>query len=134
MPSLQNLILTDRAATPVARTFAPLDRNPQTGVITVGHSPDGSVVSRATLSVSHRKTNGKLKTRMVLSVPTVQTETINGISSPRVVRSAFADLTFTFAATSTEQERKDVIGMIQSSFDTSKVLVNDTLIKGESIW
>lgn len=134
MPSLQSLILTDRAVTPVARNFAPLDRNPQTGVITVGHSPDGSVVSRATLSLSHRKANGKMKTRMVLSVPTVQTETINGISSPRVVRNAFADITFSFSATSTEQERKDVIGMIQSSFDTSKVLINDTLIKGESIW
>lgn len=134
MPAFQSLILTDRAAPPVSKTFAPAERNTQTGVVTVAHSDDGSVLARKKLTLSTRKASGKRKTRLLLSVPTVQTETINGIASPRVVREIYIDATFTFPDTSSEQERKDALGMFQSALDSSKVLVNDTLIKGETIW
>jgi len=134
MPAFQNLILTDRAATPVAKTFAPIERNTQTGVVTVAHSDDGSVLARKKLTLSTRKVNGKRKVRMLLQVPVVQTETINGIASPRVVREIYIDATFTIPDTSSDQEKKDAIGMFQSAFDSSKVLVNDTIIKGETIW
>lgn len=134
MAALQDLILTDRASTPVNRTFAPAGRNPSTGVVSLAHSSDGTVLNRSLLTISHRKVGGKMKTRLVLSVPVVQTETINGISSSKIVRQSYFDGTFTFALNSTEQERNDVVGMVASGFATTKVLTHNTLVKGEDIW
>jgi hypothetical protein len=95
---------------------------------------DGTPVSERKLSISQRRANGKVKTRLLLAVPVVQTETINGISTPKVVREAWVDCTFTFSLLSSEQERKDVVGMFMSALDPSKVLVNDSLVKAEGIY
>jgi len=67
-------------------------------------------------------------------VPVVSTQVINGISTPVIVRTAYVDSTFTFDATSSEQERKDIVGMFASSLDSTKVLVNDTLVKLQGIY
>lgn len=134
MPALQDLILTDRQSTPVNRTFKPAGRNPKTGVVTLAYSPDGTVQNRYTLTLSHRKAGGKMKTRMVLYVPVVQTETINGISSSKVVRQSFYDGTYTFSLGSSEQERNDVVGFVASSMLTTKPLIHDMLVKGEDVF
>lgn len=134
MPALQDLILTDRSPTPVNRTFKPAGRNPSTGVVTLAHSIDGSVLNRMIVTISHRKVGGKMKTRMVLSVPVVQTETINGISSSKIVRQSFYDGTYTFALNSTKQERNDVVGMVASAHLSTKPLINDILVEGEDVF
>lgn len=134
MPVLQTVVLTDRATTPVAHTFAPIGGPRSNGVATVAKSMDGTPVSERKLSISQRQVNGKVKTRMLLAVPVVQTETINGISTPKIVREAWVDCTFTFSRNSSEQERKDVVGMFASALEPAKVLVNDTLVKAEGIW
>jgi len=67
-------------------------------------------------------------------VPIVQTQTINGVSTPVVVRTGYAEATFSFDASSSEQERKDVVGMFYSSLATGAVLVNDTITKTQGIW
>lgn len=133
MPALQSLVLTDRAATPVNHTLVPSGRPSATGVATVAKG-DGTLVGEIKYSISNRRVNGKTKTRVLFTKPTVATEVINGISVPKVVRTAFVDATFTFDSTSTAQERKDAIGMFQSSLDPSKTLVNAVLVDNEGVW
>ncbi len=130
MPQLQNVVLTDRATTPVAHTFAP--RDIINGVATVSEGADVPLGENR-LSISFKRTT-RLKTRIVLTLPTVQTETISGISRPKVVRDAIADVTFTFSPESTEQERKNLVGMLQSAFDANKVLINDTVVKAQGVY
>lgn len=133
MPVLQSVVLTDRATTPVNHTLTPSGRPSASGVATVAKG-DGTLIGEKKLSISTRRQNGKAKTRLLLTLPTVATETINGVASPKVLRTAYVDATFTFDASSTEQERKDAVGMFMSALDPTKVLVNDTLIKNEQIW
>lgn len=130
MPQLQNVVLTDRAGTPVNHTFVP--RDIVSGVATVVEF-SGVPIGESRLTLSLRRT-AKYKGRMVLTVPVVQTETINGITSPKVVRTAIAEVNFTFDPTSTEQERKDLIGMLESALGSSKTLVNDTYVKLQNVY
>lgn len=132
MPQLQNLVLTDRATTPVNHTFTPvnIDSN-QVGVV----AETGTVpIGESKFTLQNKRVNGRFKVQLKLSVPVVQTQTINGVSTPVVVRTAYVDTTFTFDATSTEQERKDAVGMFQSSLDSSKTLVNDTVVKLQGVF
>jgi hypothetical protein len=64
----------------------------------------------------------------------VQNQTINGIVTPVVVRTAYAELMFTFSESSSEQERKDCVGMMADSLAASKVLINDTVVKLQGIY
>jgi len=133
MPQLQNVVLTDRASTPVNHTFVPRDIVNGVGTVT---ETNGVPVGEPRLSVSLRRTsqNGKYKGELKLAVPVVANQIVNGVTVPTVVRTAFADLTVTFDPLSTEQERKDIIGMLQSSLDASKVLVNDTFVKLQGVY
>lgn len=131
MPQLQNLVLTDRAATPVQHTFVP--RDILNGVATVVNS-DGTPVGEKRYSISSRRVNGKIKTRVVFAFPVVQTETINGISKPKVVRESIVDATFTFAGDSSESERNNAVGMFADSLAPAKVLVNDALVKAQGVY
>jgi hypothetical protein len=56
--------------------------------------------------------NGRYKAVMKMAVPVVQTQTINGVSTPAVVRTAYADITLTFDATSTTVERADMLTLL----------------------
>lgn len=131
MPNLQSIVLTDRAPTPVNRTFTPRELSNGVGVTA---NTSVTPIGAERFSVSNKRTGSKFKGELRLTVPVVQTETINGVSRPVVVRTAHVTLTTSFDDTSTEQERKDAIGMLQSSLDPSKVLVNDTLIKTEGVY
>jgi hypothetical protein len=132
MPQLQNLVLTDRAATPVNHTFLP--RDIADGVGTVVES-SGVPIGDNRFSVTMRRTaEGRYKSTLKGVFPIVQTQTINGISTPVVVRTAYADITFSFDGSSTEQERKDVVGMMASSLGASQVLVNDTVVKNQGVY
>lgn len=132
MPSIQSVVLTDRATTPVNHTLVPVGRSP-TGVATVAKG-DGTLIGETKMSISQRRSGGKVKTRVLLAVPTTAVEVINGVNSPKVLRVGYADLTFTFESTHSEQERKNIVGMIQSALDPTKVLVNDTIVKQETVW
>lgn len=132
MPQLQNLVLTDRAATPVAHTFIPraIDGN----VATVTES-SGTPIGDNKVSLSMAKTSaGRYKAVVKMAFPIVQTETINGVSRPVVVRTAYADANFNFDASSTEAERNNVVGMFADAFGIGKVLVNDTVVKLQGIY
>lgn len=132
MPQLQNLVLTDRKATPVAHTFTPFDIKNGVGTVV---EQTGVPVGNNRFTVSLRRVgNSRYKAQLQLVMPVTQNETINGIVTPKVVRTAYADLSFTFDATSSDQERKDLVGMLQSSLDAAKVLVNDTVVNLQGVY
>lgn len=133
MPQLQNLVLTDRATTPVAHTFTPRAKEGNDGgrVVKAGVS----AVADMQFTIEPRRTpQGRFKVNIGLVVPIVQNKVENGVSSYIVTRASRVNVTFDFAGDSTEQERKDLVGMIASAFDPSKVLVNDVLIKTDSVF
>lgn len=131
MPQIANLVLTDRAATPVNHTFTPRDAAGGKGVLV---SNTGVTVGEKRFTIaSSVNSNGKTIVRGKLILPVVATETINGVSMPKVVRIAYANFDLSFDATSTEQERKDAVGMLASSLDASK-WVNDVTTKNETVY
>lgn len=133
MPALQSIVLTDRATTPVNHTFVKRDVN-RDGVGTVIETT-GVPIGNSRLSVSLRKTpSGKYKGVVVLAIPIVATQTINGVDTPVIARTAYVNSEFTFDETSTEQERKNAVGMFASALDAAKPLVNDTLVKLEGVY
>lgn len=132
MPQLQNVVLTDREGTPVNHTFTPRDIVNSVGTVV---ESSGVPIGNSTLSVSLRKTpSGKFKAVVNLAVPVVQNETVGGITRPIVVRAAYANTEFTFDEQSTEQERKNLVGMYMSALDPSKVLINDVLTKLQGVY
>lgn len=134
MPALQTTVLKDRTpTTPVDHTFTPESVTDGVGIVT---ETSGVPIGNSRLSVSSRKlaNSGKYKAEVRLVIPTVVTETINGVSVPKVAREAFASATFTFDPASSEQERNDLVGMFADAFATGKTLVNDTVIKLQGVY
>lgn len=132
MPQLQNLILTDRATTPVAHTFTP--RDIVSGVGTVVEST-GVPIGENRFTTSLTKTaQGRYKAVLKGQFPVVQNQVLNGVTTPIVVRTAYAELTFSFDGSSTEEERNNVVGMVQSSLDKTKALTNDLVVKLQGVY
>lgn len=131
MPQLQAISLLDREATPVAHVFVPRDVIDGTGTLA---RYTGVLKGEEVFQASSRRSGEKLRAKFVLRVPVVQTETIGGISKPIIVRTSFVAVDFVFDESSTEQERKNLAGMVRDMFDPSKPLVNDCIVKGEGIY
>lgn len=125
MPQPSTISVNDRSSTPVAFDFVPNGRT-ATGVMSFVNT-NGVKVSDKTITLSLRQSGSKYKIRMVTSVPTVQTETINGIDSPKVVRSAYADTTFTFDEESTHQERMDLVGFHAGAMGADQTMVDSVV-------
>jgi len=132
MPALQSISINDRATpTPVAHVFQPRDVQNGTGLVV---SNSGVPVGEEKLTVSMRKSASKFRGKLTLTVPVVQTETVNGISVPVAVRTAYATLDVTFDETSSTQERTNLIGMLADALGTSKTLVHNTLVGLEGVY
>lgn len=134
MPQLQSVVLKDRATpTPVDHTFIPRDIRSDVGTVI---ETTGVPVGDSRLSVSLRRTsqNGKYKAEVKLAIPVVVNETINGVTVPKVARTAFADVTFTFDQLSTEAERNNIVGMLADALASDKVLINDTVVKLQGVY
>lgn len=133
MPQLQSLVLTDRTTpTPVNLTFVPRDIDAK-GVGTVVNNA-GTPIGEKRVTVSMKKRNSRYYGQVRISIPVVATETINGVSKPVVVRTAFVNVDVTFDEKSTEAERNDAIGLLSSALAPAKVLVNDALVKLEGVY
>jgi hypothetical protein len=133
MSARTNLVINDRAATPVAHTFSP-DGDDTNGVHLYSEKtsvPAGNARFSARLPAP---TNGKYRPSLRLQVPVVQTQTINGVSTPVVVRTAYAEVNFTFDALSSTQERKDAIGLIANSLAATQTQINDLLVDLSDIY
>lgn len=132
MPALQSLVLTDRAATPVAHTFTPAELAGGVGVVV---ESTGVKVGDSKFSVSSRKTaNGRYKGILKLEVPKVENAVIDGITTPKVTRIAYATIEFSFAGDSTAAERNNLVGMVASSLETTKTLVHSSIVNLEGVW
>lgn len=132
MPQLQNLVLTDRAATPVAHTFVPRDVVANVGTV---EESTGVKIGDKTFSISVRKTaSNRSVVKIKLVIPVVVNETINGVTVPTVAYTSYADVEFRFDPKSSTQDRKDIVGMLQSCFDPSKLLVNDAVVGLQGIY
>lgn len=132
MAARGNLVINDRAATPVAHTYTP-DGDDANGVHV--YSEKTSVpIGNPRYTASLRVSNGKFRPTVKLSIPVVQTQTINGVASPVLVRTAYAEVNFTFDGLSSEQERADCVGLLVNSLATSQTQLNDMIVKLSDIW
>lgn len=132
MSARTNLVINDRAATPVAHTYSP-DGDDLNGVHVFSEKttvPAGNPRFTASL----RKSGGKYRGALRLAVPVVQTQTINGVSTPVVVRTAFIEVNTTFDALSSEQERADTVGLMANAMAASQTQMNDMLVKLSDIY
>jgi hypothetical protein len=133
MPNLTSLVLTDRAATPVNHTFAPQGINPQ-GVAALRES-SGVPIGDNQVTVSQKQlSTGKWQSRLQFTFPIVQTQTINGVSAPTVVRTARAEVSFKFDSTSTLQERKNAVGMVASALASSQAMMDPVLTQLQTLY
>jgi len=132
MPAFGNVVLTDAAATPVGHTFVP--RDIEGGVASFVES-NGVPIGDNTLTASLRRTTtGRYRGLLKGRFPVVQTQTINGVSSPVVVRAANCEISVTFDAESTEQERKDVVSEMLTALAASNTVTNGMLTKLQGIY
>lgn len=132
MPQLANLVVADQAATPVNHTFTPagIQGNVATLVESTG-VPVGD--NKVTIGWS-TTSSGRRKSSIKLVLPIVQTQTINGVSTPVVVRVAYGNIEFAFDQTSTEQERKDAVAMARNALAQAQTVVYDTVTKCQGIY
>lgn len=131
MPQIANVVINDGAATPVAHTYVP--KGVQAGVGTVEERA-AVVAGNQVLTFSHSRAGTRLKAKITGRFPVVQTEVINGISNPIVVRQAAVDLSFNFDTASTVQERKDVLALIRNFLAEAQPMAYKTIVELEEVW
>jgi hypothetical protein len=131
MPSFASFDLLDREDTPVSHTFTP--NSLEAGLGTFVES-DGVPVGDNKITVSVRRSGAKYKARLVMSAPTIVTETINGVDSSKVSRTAYADLTLTFDATSTRQERENLVGMFANALSADNTPIDGVITGLEGLY
>lgn len=128
MPARAPLVINDQAATPVAHTFTP-DGNDANGVL-IFTEKTGVPAGEARVTLSLNQTNGKWRPRLKYQIPIAVTETINGVSSSKVDRTAVVDLGFVFDERSTEQERKDAVAYVRNSLaNTGQPMIYEMITK-----
>lgn len=133
MPALQSLILTDRQATPANFTLLPVKMEGNMGTVALADT-SGALLTEKRFQIGQRRSGDRIRTTLKLRIPVIVTETINGVSSPRVARESFVDCVFNFPADASEAERNDVVGMFASALATTKALVHDTVVKQQAVW
>jgi len=132
MSARANLVINDRAATPVAHTYSP-DGDDKNGVHIYSEKtsvPAGNPRYTARLT----RSGGKYRPTLKLSIPVVQVQTLNGINSPVVVRTAYAEVNFTFDELSSAQERADCVGLLVNSLATAQTQINDMIVNLSDIY
>ncbi len=108
MPQMNPVVLKDYAS--AAHTFVPAG---QPGGVATFIESTGVPIGNRKLTISRSSTTtGREKAVLKLALPIVQDVVVNGISRPTVVRTGYADITFTFDGTSNTNERKDALGYV----------------------
>lgn len=132
MSARTNLVINDRATTPVAHTFSP-DGDDANGVHLFSEKV-GVPAGYSRYTASLRQTNGKFRALLKLAVPITQTQTINGVSSPVIVRTSYVEVSLTFDALSSVQERADTIGLMANSLVVAQTQINDMIVNLSDIY
>jgi len=132
MSARTNLVINDRAATPVAHTYSP-DGDDANGVHL--YSEKTSVpAGNPTYTISLKKSGGKYRPSARLRIPVVQTQTINGVASPVVVRTAYIEVSAVSDELSSTQERADCVGLLVNSLAAAQTQINDTFVNLSDIY
>lgn len=132
MPALQNLSLTDRTSpTPVAHNFTPRDVTAGVGLVVAN---SGVPLNEERFTVSMRKSGTRFRGKLTLALPIVAVEVVGGVSYPKLLRTAFAEVNFTFDESSTAAERQNCLGMISDALGIGKVLVQGALVNLEGVY
>jgi len=133
MSARTNLVINDRAGTPVAHTYSP-DGDDSNGVHLYSEKttvPAGNPRFSARLPAP---SNGKYRPSLRLQVPVTQTQTIDGVSTPVVVRTAYVEVNFTFDALSSTQERADAVGLMVNALAAAQTQINDLVVNLSDIY
>jgi len=132
MSARGNLVINDRATTPVAHTYTP-DGDDKNGVHL--YSEKGSVpAGNAKYSIGLRQTGGRYRGSIRLAIPVVQTQTINGVSTPVVVRTSYMEVNTSFDPLSATQERADAVGLMVNSLAAAQAQINDLIVNLSDIY
>lgn len=127
MPLMSNVVLADREATPTNHTFVP--NTSVNGVLFMrARAVSGVPIEDKVLSISSRKAGKRDKDKFFLTVPVVQTQTINGVSTPVVVRRNSVEINFLFDESSTDQERKNLEGMAYSLLGAAQTQIVEVVV------
>lgn len=135
MPQNAQITINDGKSTPVAHIFSPQRIDPATGIATWNERNTDTMVGNPALSFSMRPDNGKLRTskgEIKLTLPKVALETINGVTSTKVLDTAIGKIELVIPTNTTAQERKDLRVML------SNALLNATFAQAfdnvENFW
>lgn len=131
MAQATTITVNDRAATPVAHSFAP--RRIESGLATFVE-PASVPIGDKQLAIRWRKSGSRYYQRVTMTAPAISTETVNGVAVSKVLRVGLIDATFRFDDTSTEQERKDLVGMFANALAAAQTVVNGTVVNLEGVW
>lgn len=110
--------------------FKPLSIDRQ-GVTTFVNS-DGVVVKDKKLSQKTTRTEKNVVVSIDLVLPTVQEQTINGISNPLAVRATRANIRLSASKFSTEAERQTHINLTVSALQ--QALLANTFVKNDDLY
>lgn len=133
MPARAPLIIKDRATpTPADHTFAPQGET-QAGVH-VFIEKTGPAIGDREITISLNRTATSVRPTLKFQVPVVQTETVNGIDNPVMVRRAIAHLSFNFDSRTSPQEKADLVGFVANTLASSQTMVNDLIVNGNDIY
>lgn len=110
--------------------FKPLSIDRQ-GVTTFVNS-DGVVVKDKKLSQKTSRTEKNVVVSIDLVLPTVQEQTINGISNPLAVRATRANIRLSASKFSTEAERQTHINLTVSALQ--QALLANTFVKNDDLY
>lgn len=132
MSARANLVILDRAGTPVSHTYTP-DGDDTNGVH-IWSEKTSVPAGNPRYTASLRQSNGKYRPTVKLTLPVVQSQVINGITSPVVVRTAYAEVSFTFDALSSTQERADCVGLMVNSLAAAQTQINDMIVNLSDVY
>ena len=132
MSARANLVINDRAATPVAHTYSP-DGDDANGTH-IWSEKTSVPAGNPQFTASLKQSGGQYRPTLRIKVPVVQTQTINGVSSPVIVRTAYIEVSARFDGLSTSQERADAVGLMVNSMAASQTQINDLLVNLSDVY
>jgi len=118
MPQLTPIVINDVLGD--SHRFTPV--NIQGGVATLEVNT-GVPIGNPRMTVSTSQTaQGKRKLTLKLAMPVVQDAVVGGVTRKTVVRTAYADLQFSFDQSSENSERTHILAILASLLSTSNIV------------
>jgi len=125
MPQFAPVVIKDTAE--VAHTYNP---DSITGGVATLVESTGVPIGDKRITISSTKTQGdRRKLTFKFSFPVVQDATVNGVVKPTVVRTAYADVVFSFSGDSSLKERGDAADLVSNFFYLKEHALAAALIK-----